>query len=334
MLVGAGFAGWYGLRPLLRTPQGSVLGVSSVSAFWQRQLLLTGDNGTSLAVWSEEQGIQPVAELRDTAVMAAAVAPDGDSAVLVIEREGSQLLAQYEAQRTPRTLAGIAGSIARLQFAPEGRFLSFLQTRDTRLPELDVLDRVNGAIRRVQTGVIASTWLPLRQGLVTLDAENQLWYHALQRDGSFDPPVLLGSARSNPVMEQTADRLFFIPREENQAVLASLNLTSREQHLIAPLPLTAPFPESIELTLSPSGKRMLLQYAAPQEPTRHVSLEVDLVTSAVRTLPLEGLRAVWLDEDRLFAEQTVAQQQQLIVYNLLDDKTNVVVTQGNPRFSP
>ncbi len=314
---------WFGSGSTLRQHSGEVLGDQANEASTMPAdavLLLGGPAGDQLFWWRPESGVRVHPQFVGKSV--AAVAATADGLVIAIRQARGTLLATLPSSTGAITpLLALDGTVQQLATAPNGRFVSVLQTRNTA-PELDVVDLVSGRLTRVAQNILAAAWLSRTPSILSYDADGQIRYHGISVAGALEPPQELIRSAMPPVVEPVTDRILFVPPDTPD--LVAYDLPTREQRLIMPLPGLPPS-APLRITLSPSGNRAVLTVASAT-PAETQQLLIDVRTGASRVLAVPGTVRTWYGEDGLIA--AARQNGQALLYTLPTDATELLGDQN------
>lgn len=321
-VLGAGLIGWRAWQRSTVPPPGRVLGQSlPQNNNWAgQQVLLGGPDGTTIQLWSKDEGVRPLQGFEARTIAAAAATTDG-STLLLAEQQGKSALLWMLDATGARIVAALTGSVTSLRISADGRFAGFLWQQPGRTAfDLHAVDTKTGTVQRVADDILGAQWLTRGAGLISVNAAGELHYHALLLTGTFDAPQLLATAIGFPAVIGLDRLLFFRPATADQpAAVVNMDLIRKEQFIVAPI--AAPVLAGAQIVPDAAAQRALLFLPSETEEQNASLALLDLANGQMQPLSVAGSRARWLDNSHVLLEQRSATASRL-VYVSVDEGTS------------
>ncbi len=303
---GFGASLWFGYRALsTATTRGAVLGVTTVQRpSWQgATLMLTGENRSTLAIWSEGDAPTVIPETQHIPVLLAKATADGSTLLLVTAGgEGVQVFRSVKDSFASAPLVAVTGKVTNLQFSPNGQYVLFRLDRISPANhESDVLDITTGTIRRIANDADGAMWDANGDGILSWTSAGLLRLHTLSLDGTFQAPVAVrDSVVGNPIQMPTG-KIVFILRTGDAFSVMTHDLVTKEERLLTPLNLPVAT-TSAQLISAPGAAHVLFRTLQKDVASSWSILDTANGTTKPATIATPSV--VWEDANRFFFQGT------------------------------
>lgn len=299
---GFGASLWFGYRALSTTTTGgAVLGATTVrQQSWQgATLVLTGENRSTLAVWSEGNTPAVIPETQHIPVLLAKATADGSTLLLVTPGgDGVQVFRIVKDATPPTPLVAVTGVVSDIQFSSNFQLALFRLDRTHPLSsESDVLDMATGTVRRIANDAVGAMWDASGDGVLTWTSAGLLRLHSLSLDGTFQSPIVVRDSVVGNAVKMETGKIVFLLRTGDSFSVMTRDLVTKEERLITPLDLR---PETTAAQLLPAPGSGHILFRTMHNDVASSWALLDTANGTVKPVAIATTFVVWEDANRFF----------------------------------